>query len=1053
MTPPIPLPFSPLFNQKTARRAQREFTFDFSPAQRAAAAGWAAQVRSAQFAKIKETAVRDEFIQQVFIDLLGYSPVRAEGVFTLAREESLGPGSADVALGRFEGGKRAILAPLELKGPGAKDLDAIMPGRRKSPVQQAWEYAIDAPGAKWVLVSNCAEIRLYGFGRGRDLHERWDLGRLGEERELERLWLFLGAPNFLGGRTERLLQASAGEDKDITRKLYKDYNATRKGLIQVLQDQPPHLPMLQAIELGQTIMDRVLFIAFAEDTRLLPEKLIAKANSDVSGFRPLAWDNFRTLFDAVDRGSAALGIPEYNGGLFKPDPLIDALRLSNTVCASFAALADYDFASDVSVAILGHIFEQSISDIEADRAAALGEEPPETGKRKRDGVYYTPEFATRFIVDETIGKTLEERFDAILARHGVAQGDDTDLAWPPGAETGVWRDYADALRSLTVVDPACGSGAFLIAAFDHLALEYRRVAARLAALGIAADIDLDRDILASNLYGVDLNPEPVEITKLALWLKTAKPGKTLHDLDASIKCGNSIIWDKAEHGRAFDWKIAFPAVHAKGGFDIVLGNPPYVRMEVLKPMKPWLEKHYEVASDRADLYAYFFERGLALLRDGGRLGFISSSTFMRTGAGEKLRHHLRTCAKIESMVDFGDIQVFEDVTTYPVIATMQKGAHDASGSLRFMKLDKAVPEDLGRSFLADALAMPRARLGDGSWQLEGDAPALLRAKIKGGRKTLGEVYGAPLYGIKTGLNAAFIVERDTRDRLVARDARSAELLVPFLKGENIKRWRVESDDLFLINIPRGTVDIEHYPVIRDHLLPFKDRLEKRATRQKWFELQQAQAAYHPKMASRKIAYQDICNGNPFVSDNEGFFLANTCYFIATDDDWLAGFLNSRVCWFFWTSLTTEIRGGYLRLFTEFVAQTPVAMPDGPELGRLSVLAGDIARQRLGIQSSVRRRILDLCPPSRKPKLSKKLRQWWMLDFAGFRAEIKKAFKSAIPLKERTDWEIWLGAEAAKVRALDAQIAMTERQIDAIVYKLFDLAPDEIALLESTLAAR
>ena len=349
--------------------------------------------------------------------------------------------------------------------------------------------------------------------------------------------------------------------------------------------------------------------------------------------------------------------------------------------------------------------------------------------------------------------------------------------------------------------------------------------------------------------------------------------------------------------------------------------------------------------------------------------------------------------------------------------------------------------------------MPRARLGDGSWQLEGDALALLRAKIKGGRKTLGEVYGAPLRGIVTGFNKAFIVDRETRDRLVARDARSAELLVPFLKGENIKRWRIESDDLFLINIPRAKVDIEAYPAIRDHLLPFRNRLEKRATRQEWFELQQAQAAYHSKMMSKKIVYQDICNGNPFASDEGGFYLGNTCYFIAAEDDWLAGFLNSRVCWFFWTSLTTEIRGGYLRLFTEFVVQTPVAIPDGPVLGQLSASAGASARLRLAIQAAALRRILDLCPPARKPKLTKKLRQWWLLDFAGFRAEIKKAFNVIIPVRERTDWEDYLRAESARVRGLDAQIAAAEREIDAIVYRLFDLTAEEIALLESSLAAR
>ena len=120
-----------------------------------------------------------------------------------------------------------------------------------------------------------------------------------------------------------------------------------------------------------------------------------------------------------------------------------------------------------------------------------------------------------------------------------------------------------------------------------------------------------------------------------------------------------------------------------------------------------------------------------------------------------------------------------------------------------------------------------------------------------GRKTLGEVYGAPLYGIKTGLNEAFVIDRATRDRLVAQDPKSAELLKSFLRGENIKRWRVESEDLWLINTPKGKVDIERYPSIRNWLLPFKPELEKRATKQEWWELQQAQLAYQPRYGSTK----------------------------------------------------------------------------------------------------------------------------------------------------------------------------------------------------------
>lgn len=191
-----------LFNRKTVGRklVGREFKTE----QVAAAKDWAEQVRHPSFHKAKETSVRGEFIQQVLVTILGYTPYRASETYTIATEEALGKGAVDTALGTFSGSERTILAPFELKGPKTYDLDAIMTGRNKSPVQQAWEYAIDAPGAKWVLVSNCAEIRLYAFGHGRELYETWDLRRLGDPQEHERLWLLIGAQNLLSGRTAAL---------------------------------------------------------------------------------------------------------------------------------------------------------------------------------------------------------------------------------------------------------------------------------------------------------------------------------------------------------------------------------------------------------------------------------------------------------------------------------------------------------------------------------------------------------------------------------------------------------------------------------------------------------------------------------------------------------------------------------------------------------------------------------------------------------------------------------------------------------------------------------
>jgi hypothetical protein len=694
----------------------------------------------------------------------------------------------------------------------------------------------------------------------------------------------------------------------------------------------------------------------------------------------------------------------------------------------------------VPVTVLGHIFEQSVTDIEALRAEAAGRQPPKTGKRKRDGIVYTPDMITRFLVERTIGLTLKERFDALWHAHGMA-ADASEVI-----EREFWTAYLATLRELTVVDPACGSGAFLVAAFDALALEYRRVTARLEVLGAPAAFDWIDEIVTRNLYGVDLNPESVEITRLSLWLKTARRDHRLQNLEATIKVGDSLIDDPAFSDRPFDWRTSFRDVFARGGFDIVIGNPPYVRMELIKEVKPYLERHYVVAADRTDLYAFFFEKGVGLLKAGGRLGYISSSTFFRTGSGEKLRTFLGDGTAIECVIDFGDLQVFEGVTTYPAILTLRRDAA-ADGDLSYLSLTDAVPPDLGRAFAADALTMPRARLGAGSWRLEGDALAALRAKIAAGRPTLGEVYGPPLYGIKTGLNEAFVIDRVTRDRLVAADPRSADLLKPFLRGENVKRWRVESDDLWLINTPKGVVDIDAYPAIRDWLLRFRPQLEARATKQEWWELQQAQAAYQPKMASQAIVWPHFQIESSFSLDDGMHFFNNKCFFFPSREIGLIASLNSKLYWFVLSTTSRLKRGGYIEAEAQYVERLPATNTDfSGDYRKIAQTCTDAARERFAVQSRTRRRIRDLAPGTTRPS-SGKLDDFWTLDFAGFRSEVKKSLGADIPVRQRDEWESFLAEASAQVNRLTAVIEAAERDIDAQVYALFDLTAAEIRLVE------
>lgn len=1024
--------------------------------QRDAAAQWAARARDQALDLQNESQLEQDFNRIVVRDLLGYRTQEPGIAGTLGFKQPVPGGTiVDAALGHFDGNEARIAAPLELKGPKVA-LDRIMPGRAKTPVQQAWDYAMDAPGARWVLLCNMKELRLYAFGHGRQAYEPFDLKRLDDPAELDRFRLLLAPGGLLGNATKDLLDHSAQADRDITNQLYRDYKDLRANLGSFIAAQHPGIGVETRIRIIQTLLDRLLFVAFAEDKGLLPPRSLMDAITFTNKYDPRPkWAQIGKLFEWVDKGAPPLDIPRYNGGLFASDPVIDALALPDHLVEQFAVVAKYDFASEISVTILGHIFEQSITDIENEKAAAGIEAPPPAPKKKREGVVYTPDFITRFIVEQTIGRHLNEIADALLPSYG-RRDDDGAIRWRNrnSAEADYWSAYLAGMAALRILDPACGSGAFLIAAFNYLNAEQKRVRDRLSELcpGILTHLspNADVEIITNNLFGVDLNAESVEISKLALWLQTARRDRALESLDGNILHGNSLVDVEGFGTRPFDWNDRFAAILAGGGFDIVLGNPPYVRMELVKPIKPHLQQRFAVATDRADLYAYFFELGVELLKPGGRLGFISSSTFFRTGSGKLLRGYLAERSAVESVVDFGELQVFDGVTTYPAIVTLRKGGEPGVGTLDYLTV-KALPADLGKTFEQERRSMPRARLTAGTWRFESDQLDAIRAKMVTGRPTLAEVYGPPLYGIKTGLDEAFVLTSQDRDAVVAQasrtpEDRSADLLKPFLRGKDLKRWHAESHDLWLVYTPKNQIDIDDYPALRDFMSPNKKQLEARATQQNWWELQQSQLKYQPAFLSTKIIYSDITNRGTFSVEKSGYYPANTAYFIPSDSDGLAAYLNSRLAWFFFAGLTNIARGGYLRLRTDFIGTLP--LPSENDLDLLCELGVAVAKDavaRTALNTSVLWRMKDI------DVRAGALADWPALTFADLQATLAKRFKATIPVADRDEWESWYEGKRAEAAALTAKIAEAEATIDARVYALFDLTATEIAAIEDAVA--
>ena len=601
---------------------------------------WAEMFRSGRAKEFKEKELLTDFLKDVFCDVLGYKrSVDSAERFTFWTEKhvEIDGKYADAVLGNFRPSGNEYTVALEGKGP-LDPLDRPYAGRKMSAVDQGYRYAINLP-ADWIIVTSMRETRLYHKNSNQHTFERFEIERLADDEALQKRFLFLlGAERVVpeSGRCHlyELLAASEKIGKELTHDFYGRYAEMRQNAFAQLCEDNPTVSRLELLSATQKLLDRILFVSFCEDRGLLPEDTIKGAYDHRDRYHPRPiWHNFRGLFRAIDTGNEGLKIPAYNGGLFAIDDVLDKLELTDGVCAYFQELADYDYRPPgevsaegdsqgqlIDVDILGHIFEQSITDLERIRNNIDSPEvtkPREQKKtrRKKEGAFYTPAFITRYIVEQALGGVLKERFEDLRKQHQTnAKGTARKALESPDvyemaklkepqrkALVAFWEAWQDELKTVRVLDPACGSGAFLIEAFDQLHTVYQSSNDRLQELrGSRTLFDPDRQILQHNLYGVDLNDEAIEICRLSLWIKTAARGKVLTSLDHTIRVGNSVVADPEVHPRALDWNAAFPEVFKQGGFDVVVGNPPYIRQEWLTPFKAHFETRFpEVFSGTA----------------------------------------------------------------------------------------------------------------------------------------------------------------------------------------------------------------------------------------------------------------------------------------------------------------------------------------------------------------------------------------------------------------------------------------------------------------------
>ena len=678
-------------------------------------------------------------------------------------------------------------------------------------------------------------------------------------------------------------------------------------------------------------------------------------------------------------------VPYLNGGLFEDDEddNDESIKVPDKATGSIlkSLFAKFNFTVtestplDVEVAVdpemLGRIFEELV-----------------TG-RHESGSYYTPKPIVSFMCREALKGYLgtnaasesKEAIERFVEKH---EPDDLRNA----------ESVLDALRRMKVCDPACGSGAYLLGMLHEL-LDLRAALFQSRRLDSLSVYQRKLEIIQTNVYGVDIDQFAVNIARLRLWLSLAvdfegaKP-EPLPNLDYKVEVGDSLLGpnpsgglemgfrkpliddfmkakdeflkshegikkglkQKVEKlradiasfsghnaGQGFDWAVEFAEVFLDGGFDITIANPPYVRMELFKSIKPTLRSNYPlVHAERSDLYCYFYARGIELLRQQGMFVFISPNKWFRAAYGGKLREYVSNQCRIDSIVDFADLPVFHPATTYPMIFIASKGPKPNRPTMTLVtSLDSPYPDvhELVRQF---GKSLPTTALEGAEWTLADQATSeRLRKMEEAGLPLERYVEGKIFRGLITGLNEAFIIDDATRREILSQDRSCAKYIRPFAVGKDIRRWTLASSQRWIIYVtPSNSKKIPD--TLLRHLLGFKKQLESRANAQEWYELQQPQEKYISTFEAPKIIYQEIATYQSFAYDPTGIYVNGKVFMLPCDDLYLLAILNSAPAWEYLSQICSKMVGGALAMQAVYLSKLPIPNATVKERGKLSKLA-------------------------------------------------------------------------------------------------------------------
>jgi len=969
----------------------------------------------------KEEQYQEGFFRDLFVTILGYK-LNPEPNYNLITEKKNVSGSkkADGAIIVNSN----VSAVIELKGTDTTDLSKIE--------VQAFGYKNNQVNCSYVITSNFEKLWFYIDNAIE--HLEFNLFTL-TETDFELLYLCLSFDSIKDNIPQKIKAESVSQEDTITKKLYKDYSLFKRELYQNLVQLNPEFDALTLFKKSQKLLDRFLFLFFAEDRNLLPPNSVRLVLNDWRDLQerdehiPL-YSRFKKYFGYLNTGfkGKRYDVFAYNGGLFKPDELLDTINIDDELLFKHThKLSEYNFESEVDVNILGHIFENSLNELDEIQAQLEGQEIEKAKtKRKKDGVFYTPKYITKYIVENTVGKLCSDKKSELNLK-------DEDFIKKTGKARVPYfeklKNYREWLLQLTICDPACGSGAFLNQALDFLINEHRyldELQAKLFGDALLLN-DVSKSILENNLFGVDLNEESVEIAKLSLWLRTAQPNRKLNDLNNNIKCGNSLIDDPEIAGdKAFNWSAEFPQVFEKGGFDVIIGNPPYGIL-IDKELQNFYSKKFPLTSYKINLYVLFIERMFQIFDKGVVLFIIPKSLLFNTFYNE-IRKWLILNSEIELIYTITE-KVFEDAEVggsllikFKIIENpnIENPIHllNAEKIDNFIFQTGLIENKLPQNYF---LTIQNNEISISSNDFQSIVnKLLLLSRVK------------DFYLLKNGLNPGNI------KHILISETKKTEKYKPIIWGKEISKYQISWSGQYINYDENVGNQITLDDIKSKEGMNKQDKID--------FALRNSSLFETKKIVIRKT-------GDALIAslDSENFYFDTLVHGIYLNNDeytleFLLVLINSKPATNIYRILH-DIKGKvFAKISLDNLSFFPIPKCTENDRNLLASFANNQVVLKNNFKNNCEKFQRTIQRKFELTELSTKLENWHSIPYKEFVAELSKK-KIKLSLSQEAEWEDYFLAESKKAQAIKAEIDQTDKEIDAMVYQLYGLTDDEIKIVE------